>query len=217
MLGTGRNVKGRGECKEVRLCLGSIEIMENFFPLELGNSDVILGIQWLEKLGTVSTNWMSQVMQFQWNGAKVILKGDPGLGRSKVSLKSMMKIIRKEQGGILVESNHVTETDTDSEGVVPIEGIPAELTAVLSQYSGVFTMPPGLPPNRGQEHHIITKEGSDPVSVRSYRYPQIQKAEIEKMVGDMLSAGIIKPSHSPYSSLVLLVKKKDGSWRFCVD
>ena len=56
MLGTGKNVKGRGECKEVRLCLGPMEIVENIFLLELGNSNIILGIQWLEKLGTRSTN-----------------------------------------------------------------------------------------------------------------------------------------------------------------
>lgn len=63
----------------------------------------------------------------------------------------------------------------------------------------------------------MMKEGSNPVSVRPYRYPQFQKDEIEKLVREMLAARIIQPSTSPYSRLVLLVKKKDGSWRFCVD
>ena len=52
---------------------------------------------------------------------------------------------------------------------------------------------------------------------RAYRFPPDQKDEIEKQLKDMISKGIIRPSASPYPSPVLLVRKKDGSWRFCVD
>jgi hypothetical protein len=55
------------------------------------------------------------------------------------------------------------------------------------------------------------------VNIRAYRYPPTLKDEIERQVRDMFDKGFIQPSTSPFSSPVLLVRKKDGTWRFCVD
>lgn len=50
-----------------------------------------------------------------------------------------------------------------------------------------------------------------------YRYPFIQKNEIETIIKELLEAGVIRPSISPYSSLVVMVLKKDGEWCMCLD
>lgn len=61
------------------------------------------------------------------------------------------------------------------------------------------------------------KEGATLVLVRPYRYPHYQKSAIEKIVQELLKSGVIRPSQSPFSSLVLLVKKADGNRRMCIN
>ncbi|MCH87274.1 hypothetical protein A2U01_0008140, partial [Trifolium medium] len=77
--------------------------------------------------------------------------------------------------------------------------------------------PTHLPPTRRTDHHITLVPNATPVNVRPYRCPHAQKTEIENQVAKMLKTGWIQPSTIPFSSPVLLLKKKDGTWRMCVD
>ena len=130
----------------------------------------------------------------------------------------MIRSLKKNGEGFWIECNRMeVEPETLNGQGGQSTHIPAFLTGVLNRYSKVFATPQGLPPKRNHEHTITLKEGTDPVGVRPFRYPQSQKDEIERLIEEMLTAGIIKPSTSVFSSPVLLVKKKDGSWRFCVD
>jgi hypothetical protein len=93
-----------------------------------------------------------------------------------------------------------------------------DLMAVLLQdFDDVFATPTGLPPPRRHNHRIHLLLETTPVAVRPYRYPQLVKDELERQCRDMLQQGIIRPSTSAFSSSVLLVKKHDEAWRFCVD
>lgn len=212
-LGNDITVQGNGECKAITLQLQGLRVQEDFLPLTLGNSDLILGVQWLEKLGPVTTNRRTQLMNFTVDGITTVLKGDPSLECAKITLKNMFRTLRTSGGRFLIQVNQVDEAPENQKE----ENIPRELSQVIDEFEDVFHMPTGLPPERGQEHAITLKAGVDPVSVRPYRYPQVQKDEISKLTREMLQAGIIQSSTSPFSSPMLLVKKKEGSWRFCID
>ena len=85
---------------------------------------------------------------------------------------------------------------------------PAAMQGLLRNYKELFQEPTQLPPKREIDHCIMLKEGTKPINVRPYRYAHFQKEEIEKQVQEMLNSGLIRPSTSPFSLPVLLVKKK---------
>ena len=77
--------------------------------------------------------------------------------------------------------------------------------------------PKELPPIHDHDRAIHLIPVSVPPNIRPYRYPYVQKSEIECMIAEMLEAGIIKYSQSSFSGRVVLVHKKDGSWHMCLD
>jgi hypothetical protein len=95
--------------------------------------------------------------------------------------------------------------------------MPTKIQIGLRTYQDVFSTPSGLPPEWQYDHAISLVPDALPVNTRPYRYSPAHKDEFERQVKEMLGARIIVHNMSPFASPVLLVQKKDGSWRFYVD
>jgi hypothetical protein len=91
------------------------------------------------------------------------------------------------------------------------------MDVLLQQHGAIFDEPTGLPPAHPYDHRIHLLPGTAPVAVQPYRYAQLQKDKMERQCEAMLTQGIIRPITSPFSAPVLLVRKADRSWRFCID
>ncbi|PNX93254.1 Ty3/gypsy retrotransposon protein, partial [Trifolium pratense] len=213
-LGDGFCSKTKGTCSNLEIDIKGLKVTVDVQLFELGCVDVILGIEWLRTLGDMIVNWKKHTMSFWLNKEWVTLKGMESSLNMMDTLHSVLckpKLKRStggEEAKVKVSCGVLHSLEVEQS---------RELEHLLSLYADVFQDPKGLPPKRNKEHVITLREGAGAINVRPYRYPHHHKDEIEKQVGEMLQAGIVRPSTSAFSSPVLLVKKKDNSWRLCVD
>ncbi|GJQ98153.1 putative reverse transcriptase domain-containing protein [Tanacetum coccineum] len=76
---------------------------------------------------------------------------------------------------------------------------------------------PGLPPARPVEFQIDLVPGAAPVARAPYRLAPSEMKELSEQLQELSDKGFIRPSSSPWGAPVLFVKKKDGSFRMCID
>lgn len=109
-----------------------------------------------------------------------------------------------------VESGKLEAFDSDNNQLT-------KLQRLFWDFQDIFMIPNTLPSQREHDHRIPLLLATKPSNIRPYHYGTLQKTEIEKAVHELLQVGFIRPSHNPFSSLVLLLRKKKGTWRLCID
>jgi hypothetical protein len=208
MIANGGSMKCGGSCENVCLQIDDYHLKSHMFAIDMGGCDIVLSADWLGILGPILMDFNELTMQFDQEGhqykSQGIIVGSPKV----ISSHRMEKLLKKGHSGVISQLHAIQAKETPP--------VPQDLQALLSKHEMVFSTPQGLPPSCSvHDHSIPLVPRSLPPNIRLYCLPFSQKNEIEKMVQELLSAGVIHPSMSPYSSLVVMVLKKEGSWRMC--
>lgn len=225
VVANGEKIKCDQICSGLRWRMQGVEFTSDFMILPLEGCQVVLGIQWLILLGSILWNFSELRMEFKVNHKKVVLRGSPQPRMQMMQCKSLVKSLRlpselchaKLCSLVMIQEDQGEKEGSNQGQTQLLSSNQAQLDQLLQSYEDVFREVEQLPPVRCHDHKITLKEGTDPISVRPYRYPAFQKNIIEEMVKEMLNKGIIRPSSSPFSAPIVLVRKKDNSWRLCID
>ncbi|XP_057740340.1 uncharacterized protein LOC130957502 [Arachis stenosperma] len=191
----------RLRCPQVPFRIQQRDFAHNLICLPMTGLDLILGLDWLSK-NHVLLDYSAKIVCF-------IPKDTEGLVVVNNYYLNSMIVNRSEAKcqGILLLSAGV------SGDVQSLEQIP-----VVCESPEVF--PDDIeefPPNREVEFAIKLVPGAKPISSDPYRMSPLEMAELKSQLEDMFGKNFIRPSVSPWGAPVLLVKKKDGSMRLCVN
>ena len=99
------------------------------------------------------------------------------------------------------------------------QSLPSLAVSLLQEFEDVFQVevPSGLPPIRGIEHQIDFIPGAVIPNGATYRSNPEETKELQRQFEELVSKRYVRESMSPCALLVLLVPRKDGMWRMCID
>ncbi|KAI3777866.1 hypothetical protein L1987_47669 [Smallanthus sonchifolius] len=178
----------------------------DLMPVTLGSFDVIVGMDWLSK-NQVEIVCREKIVRLPLPCGKILFGERSGAVMGIKYFMKAQKCLRKGHTAILAL---VAEQPSEEKG---IEDIP-----IVRDYPEVFTEDlPGLPPHRQVEFQIDLAPGAAPIARAPYRLAPSELQELSTQQQELLDNGFIRPSSSPLGAPVLFVKKKDGTFRMCID
>ncbi|GKD83073.1 putative reverse transcriptase domain-containing protein [Tanacetum coccineum] len=187
----------------------------DLMPIELCSFDVIIGMDWLENHHAVIV-CDEKIVRLPYGDEVLIVQDDrDGKGeKSKLSIISCTKTQKYIKRGCSIFLAQVTKKEIENESEEKrLEDVP-----IVWDFPEVFPEDlRGLPPTRQVEFQIDLVLGAAPVAQAPYRLAPLELQELSTQLQELSDKGFIRPSSSPWGAPVLFVKKKDGSFRMCID
>nr|GEW19482.1 hypothetical protein [Tanacetum cinerariifolium] len=187
----------------------------DLLPVELGSFDVIIGMDWLSRYNAVIACSEKLVCIPFGNGILTIHgEGSNERNESRLNIISCSKAQEYISKGRHVFLANITSTkDEDKSKGKRLEDIP-----VVREFLEVFPKDlPAIPPTQQLKFRIDLVPGAASVARAPYRLAPFEMKELADQLQEHTDKGFIRPSSSPWGALVLFVKKKDGSFRMCID
>ncbi|GJZ98767.1 putative reverse transcriptase domain-containing protein [Tanacetum coccineum] len=187
----------------------------DLMPVPLGSFDVIIGMDWLTKYhGVIICD--EKIVRVPFGREMLIFQGNGNNQReeSRLNIISCTKAQEYLSKGCDVFLAHITTKEAKDKS----EGKRLEDVPIVRDFPEVFPEDlPGIPPARQVEFQIDLVPGAAPVARAPYRLAPSEMKELAEQLQELSDKGFIRPSSSPWGAPVLFVKKKDGSFRMCID
>nr|GFB41750.1 putative reverse transcriptase domain-containing protein [Tanacetum cinerariifolium] len=187
----------------------------DLMPVEMGSFDVIIGMDWLSRYQAVIV-CADKIVRIPWGRETLIFHDDRSNQEHETQLNiiSCAKTQKYMLKGCQVFLAHVTTKEAEGKSEKKrLENVP-----IVWDFPKVFPEDfSGLPPTRQVVFQIDLIPGAAPVARAPYRLAPPEIKELSEQLKELCNKGFIRPSSSPWGASVLFVKKKDISFRMCID
>jgi hypothetical protein len=190
------------------LNLGEFVTRVNWYITILGSDDIVIDRDWLETHEAILNCKTKGLNLIDDEGQRRVVVGrNQRVSLQIVSSLQLRKNMRKGCKPYAILA-------LNEKGVA--EGL--EHFPMVKEFADVFLEElPGMPPERELEFTIDLKPGTEPIARTPYRMSTPELQELKMQLKELLDLGLIRPSVSPWGAPVIFIRKKDGSWRLCID
>ncbi|KAD5960497.1 hypothetical protein E3N88_11969 [Mikania micrantha] len=207
-LADGKLIETQHIIKGCVLTLADHQLVIDLMPVTLGSFDVVIGMDWLSANHAEIVCNDKIVRVTLPSGKHISIQGERcGIPLNIMSCMKARKYMQKGYTAILALISEQPKKERKIEDIAVVR----DLLEVFSEDL------PGLSPMRKVEFQIDLTPEAAPIAKAPYRLAPTKMQELPNQLQELLDKGFIGPSFSPLGALVLFVKKKDGSFRMCID